>query len=222
MLTRTIAIGGLATSGTPTLDSTSDTGTSNTDKITKDNTPTINIGGLTSGATVTLTATPASGTAVTCTFVASGTTGSCTFGTMLDGTYSITATQTLGETTTAPSTALTNVQIDTVRPTVTLSSASILSGGNSLATPNTPSANFNINAIFSKVVNGFVIGDITKNAESTGWAISTTALSTSALSSYTFNVVNATGAGSAPGTMAAIGRRTAGLERVVGGHRVVP
>jgi uncharacterized repeat protein (TIGR02543 family) len=201
VLTRTIAIGGLATSGTPTLDSTSDTGTLSTDKITKDNTPTINIGGLTSGATVTLTATPASGTAVTCTFVASGTTGSCTFGTMLDGTYSITATQTLGGTTTAPSTALTNVQIDTVRPTVTLSSASILSGGNSLATPNTPSANFNINAIFSKVVNGFVIGDITKNAESTGWAISTTALSTSALSSYTFNVVNATGAGSTPGKL---------------------
>jgi hypothetical protein len=65
VLTRTIAIGALVSTGTPTLDSASDTGTSSTDKITNDNTPTINIGGLTSGATITLTATPASGSAVT-------------------------------------------------------------------------------------------------------------------------------------------------------------
>jgi hypothetical protein len=58
-LTRTIAIGGLVATGTPTLDSASDTGTSSTDKITNDNTPTINISGLTVGATITLTATPA-------------------------------------------------------------------------------------------------------------------------------------------------------------------
>jgi len=137
-LTRTITFGALAVSGTPTLASASDTGISSTDKITNDNTPTINIGGLTVGATVTLTATPASGTAVTCTFVAQATTGSCTFATMLDGTYSIVATQSLGGTTTAGSVALANVQIDTVRPTVTLSSTAILSGGNSLATPGCP------------------------------------------------------------------------------------
>jgi len=117
-LTRTINFGALAVSGTPTLDSTSDTGTSSTDKITNDNTPTINIGSLTVGATVTLTAKPATGSSVTCSFTASATTGSCTFPTMADGTYSITATQTLGGTTTDASTALANVQIDTVRPTV--------------------------------------------------------------------------------------------------------
>jgi murein DD-endopeptidase MepM/ murein hydrolase activator NlpD len=44
-----------------------------------------------------------------------------------------------------------------------------------------------------------LIGEITKNAESTGWEITTTALSTSALFSYTFNVRNSTGAGNAAG-----------------------
>jgi uncharacterized repeat protein (TIGR02543 family) len=60
-LTRTIAVGALVAPTAPTLATASDTGTSNSDKITNDNTPTINLGGLTVGATVTLTATPASG-----------------------------------------------------------------------------------------------------------------------------------------------------------------
>jgi hypothetical protein len=162
VLTRTIAIGALVTTGTPTLDSASDTGTSSTDKITNDNTPPINIGGLTSGATITLTATPASGPAVTCTFVASSTSGSCTFSTLLDGTYSITATQSLGGTTTAASTALSNVVIDATRPTVTLTSSQIVSGGNRTATQAAPGLTNQIIVTFSENVSGFLISEITK------------------------------------------------------------
>jgi large repetitive protein len=197
-----------ATTGTPTLDSGSDTGSSTTDKLSKDNTPTINVGALVPGATVTITATPATGTPVTCTFTASAavspattSSGSCTFTTLPDGTYSFTVSQSYNGGASTASTALAGVQIDTVRPTVTLTSTAIVSGGNSLATPAAPSQNYNINAIFSKTVSGFVIGEITKNAESTGWEITTTALSTSALSSYTFNVRNATGAGNAAGKL---------------------
>jgi hypothetical protein len=184
-LTRTIAIGGLVATGTPTLDSASDTGTSSTDKTTNDNTPTINIGGLIVGATITLTATPASGTAVTCTFVATTTTSSCTFPTMADGTYSITATQTLGGATTAPSTALANVRVDATRPTVTLTSSQIVSGGNRTATPAAPGITNQITVTFSESVSGLLISEITKAAASTGWTITTTSLTTSAITSVT-------------------------------------
>ena len=201
VLTRTIAIGALATTGTPTLDSASDTGTSNTDKITRDNTPTINIGGLTVGATITLTATPASGTAVTCTFVATTTTGSCTFPTMNDGTYSITATQSLGGATTAASTALSNVVIDATRPTVTLTSSQIVSGGNRTATQAAPAVTNQITITFSETISGLLISEITKNIESTGWVITQTAFTTSPFSSNVFTVTNANGAGGIPGIL---------------------
>lgn len=201
VLTRTIAIGALAATGTPTLDSASDTGTSSTDKITNDNTPTINIGGLTVGATITLTATPASGTAVTCTFVATTTTSSCTFPTMADGTYSITSTQTLGGTTTAASAALANVVIDATRPTVTLTSSQIVSGGNRTATQAAPGVTNQIVITFSKPVSGFLISEVTKAATSTGWEITTTALTNATIGQFTFNVANATGAGGTPGTL---------------------
>jgi uncharacterized repeat protein (TIGR02543 family) len=201
VLTRTIAIGALVATGTPTLDSASDTGTSSSDKITNDNTPTINIGGLTSGATITLTATPASGPAVTCTFVASTTSGSCTFSTMLDGTYSITAKQSLGGTTTAASTALANVVIDATRPTVTLTSSQIVSGGNRTATQAAPGLTNQITATFSESVSGLLISEITKAASSTGWSITTTALTTSAITSVVFSVANLTGVGGTAGTL---------------------
>jgi uncharacterized repeat protein (TIGR02543 family) len=198
-LTRTIAIGALATPGTPTLATTSDTGTSNSDKITNDNTPDINISGLTVGATVTLTATPASGTAVTCTFVAQTTTQACTFPTMPDGTYSIVATQTLGGTTTAASTALANVVIDATRPTVTLTSSQIVSGGNLTATPAIPTVSVTVTVTFSESVSGLLISEITKNAESSGWTITTTAFTTAAITSINFVASNATGAGGTAG-----------------------
>ena len=201
VLTRTIAIGALVATGTPTLATASDTGTSSSDKITNDNTPTINIGGLTSGATITLTAKPASGPSVTCTFVATATTGSCTFPTMADGTYSITATQSLGGTTTAASTALANVVIDATRPTVTLTSSQIVSGGNRTATQAAPGLTNQITATFSESVSGLLISEITKAASSTGWSITTTALTTSAITSVVFNVANSTGAGGTAGTL---------------------
>jgi uncharacterized repeat protein (TIGR02543 family) len=201
VLTRTIAIGALAATATPTLDSASDTGTSSSDKITNDNTPTINVGGLTVGATITLTATPASGPAVTCTFVATTTTGSCTFPTLNDGTYSIVARQTLGGTTTAASTALSNVVIDATRPTVTLTSLQIISGGNRTATPAAPSITNQITVTFSETISGLLISEITKNIESTGWVIAQNAFTTSPFSSNVFTVTNATGAGGIPGIL---------------------
>ena len=199
VLTRTIAIGALAATGTPTLATASDTGTSSTDKITNDNTPTINIGGLTSGATITLTAKPASGPSVTCTFVATATTGSCTFPTMADGTYSITATQSLGGATTAASTALSNVVIDATRPTVRLSSSNVVSGGNLTATPGVPKVSATITVTFSESVSGLLISEITKNAESTGWAITTTAFTNAAITSINFVAENARGTGGTAG-----------------------
>ena len=200
-LTRTITIGALVAPNAPTLDSASDSGTSNSDKITNDKTPTINIGGLTVGATVTLTATPASGTAVTCTFVATTTTSSCTFSTMPDGTYSIVATQTLGGTTTAGSTALANVVIDATRPTVTLTSSQIVSGGNRTATQAAPAITNQITVTFSETISGLLISEITKNIESTGWVITQTAFTTAPFSSNVFTVTNANGAGGTPGTL---------------------
>jgi uncharacterized repeat protein (TIGR02543 family) len=186
-------------SGTPTLDVGSDLGSSSSDKITSDNTPTINIGTLVNGASVTLTATPASGSAVTCTFTASSTTGSCTFPTMADGTYSITATQTYNGGTSAVSTALTGVVIDATRPTVTLTSSQIVSGGNRTATPGIPTVSVTVTVTFSEYVSGLLISEITKNAESTGWAITTTAFTTAAITSINFVASNTTGAGGTAG-----------------------
>ena len=197
-LTRTIAVGALVAPGTPTLDSASDSGSSNSDKITNDNTPTINVGGLTVGATVTLTATPASGTPVTCIFTATTTTGSCTFATMLDGTYSIVATQTLGGTTTAGSTALANVQIDTVRPTVVLTST-VASGANDLIALNTAITNYTITVTFSESVSGLLIGEITKDAASTGWSVGTTLSGSGA--TYTFTTTNSAALVNDPGKL---------------------
>jgi hypothetical protein len=46
-----------AAPGTPDVDTGSDTGSSNSDNITSDNTPTLSVGGATDGNTVTVTAT---------------------------------------------------------------------------------------------------------------------------------------------------------------------
>jgi uncharacterized repeat protein (TIGR02543 family) len=179
--------------GTPTLDTASDLGTSNTDKITSDNTPTINIGTLVSGAVITLTATPASGTAVTCSFTASSTTGSCTFPTLPDGTYSITATQTYNGATSVASTALAGIVIDATRPTVTLSATvgagtNVVSGANDTIARNTAINTYTIKATFSESVSGLLMSEITKDAASTGWSIGSTL--TGSGTSYTFSATN--------------------------------
>ena len=183
-----------------TLDSASDTGTSSTDKITKDNTPTVSASSLIIGATVTFSARIGTGTPITCVITAAATTDTCTFPTLPDGTYSITVIQTSGTTNSAASTALTNVQIDTARPTVTLTSANVVSGGNLTATPTAPNVSATITITFSKSVTGLLISEVSKNAESTGWAVTTTAFTTAAITSINFVAANATGAGGVAGT----------------------
>jgi hypothetical protein len=120
---------------------------------------------------------------------------------MADGTYSITATQTLGGTTTAASAALSNVVIDATRPTVTLTSSQIVSGGNRTATPATPTLTNQITVTFSETISGLLISEITKNIESTGWVITQNEFTTAPFSSNVFTVTNATGAGGIPGIL---------------------
>jgi hypothetical protein len=95
----------------PDLQAASDTGSSNSDNTTADNTPTFDVAGLTSGAIVTLTATPSVGSPVTCTFTASGSTGSCNFSSvMANGTYSVVVSQNVNGVESAASSALSNLR----------------------------------------------------------------------------------------------------------------
>ena len=91
------------------LKATSDTGISNTDNITSDNTPTIIVSGFASGATITVTADHA--TAADVTFQITGN-GEDDLGTLADGEWSITASDTTH--TTAPLV----ITVDTTPPTV--------------------------------------------------------------------------------------------------------
>jgi hypothetical protein len=118
-LTNTSAVSAISitttvgTAAAPDLQSASDTGSSNSDNITADNTPTFDLTSLTSGAQITVTATPASGSPVTCTFVASSSTGSCTFSpTLPNGTYSVDVTQRINGIDSVASTALTGLVIN--------------------------------------------------------------------------------------------------------------
>ena len=178
----------------PTLDSASDSGSSNSDKITNDNTPTFTAGSLVIGATVTFTATPTSGTAVTCSFTATSTTQSCTFTTLPDSTYSVTVKQVNGSVTSSTSAALTGVVIDTARPTVVLTS-SVLTNANS-----TQTSAFTITATFNEAVSGLLISEITKDAASTGWTIGSS-LTTSSTSIYTFTTTNSSGTANTAGRL---------------------
>ena len=187
--------------GTPSLASGSDLGSSSTDKITSDNTPTINVGSVVSGARVVITATSATGTTYTCTVESATASSACTFGTMEDGTYSFTVTQTYNGATSSASTALTNVVIDATAPTVVLTSTQIVSGGNRLATQSTPAVSNTITATFSEPVSGFVIGDVTFDAASTAWAMTTTSLTNATQAQFTFVVNNSTGTGNTPGKL---------------------
>ena len=76
---------------TPTLDPTSDTGTSSTDRVTADSTPTMHVPGVPAGETITLNATGPNGQTASCTFVASATVDSCDLGPLTDGSWSISA-----------------------------------------------------------------------------------------------------------------------------------
>ena len=122
-------------------------------------------------------------------------TSSCTFPTLADGTYSFTVQQTYNGATSVASTALSGVKIDATRPTVTLTSSQIVSGGNRTATPAAPSITNQITITFSEAVSGMLISEITKAASSTGWAITQTAFTTAPITSAVFTVTNSTGAG---------------------------
>jgi hypothetical protein len=67
----------------------SDSGSSNTDNVTADNTPTMSASGGNAGDTVTITAAKSGSADVTCTYTLPG--GGCDLGTLADGTWSITA-----------------------------------------------------------------------------------------------------------------------------------
>ena len=75
--------------GVPDLASSSDTGSSNSDNNTNDNTPTLSATGGSTGDTITLSATNGTDT-VTCTYVV-GSATSCTLPTLSDGTWNITS-----------------------------------------------------------------------------------------------------------------------------------
>ncbi|MSW17707.1 MAG: hypothetical protein F2851_01975, partial [Actinobacteria bacterium] len=184
---------------TPILAAASDSGISNSDKNTNDNTPTFSSSSLVVGATVTFTATPSAGSAVTCVITATATTDSCTFTTLSNSTYSIAVKQTSGTVTSGSPTPLTGVVIDTTRPTVALTST-ITNGGNFTATVSAPSTTYTITATFSEAVSGLLISEITKDAASTGWSISTS-LSASSTSVYTFIASNSQGTGNTAGKL---------------------
>ncbi len=74
----------------PDLVTASDTGSSNSDNVTGDNTPTISLTGQSTGDVVTVTASRSGATSVTCTYTV-GSASNCTLGTLSDGTWSVSA-----------------------------------------------------------------------------------------------------------------------------------
>lgn len=134
---------GVAQTGTPDLDASSDLGSSSTDNVTSDNTPSVTTGSLVVGATVTLTATRSGGGSATCTFTATSTSQSCTFPELADGTWSVVVTQTIGSSTSTASSSL-PMTIDTAgpsapsRPDLATASDSGSSTSDDLTNDNTP------------------------------------------------------------------------------------
>ncbi len=125
-----------ASPGTPDLIATSDKGVSSTDNITNDNTPTFSGTGV-NGTTVTLL----DGTTVVGSAVVSGGTYSITTSALSDGVHSITATTSDSAGNVGTSSAL-SVTIDTVGPTVKITSATDFFGSGAVsgtATDNGPS-----------------------------------------------------------------------------------
>ena len=98
------------------LASASDTGSSNSDNNSSDNTPTVGASGGAPGDTMTMIATPSGGGAsVSCTFVV-GQATSCDLGTLADGTWNLSAnlTDVAGNVSTSPTTL--PISIDSVTP----------------------------------------------------------------------------------------------------------
>jgi hypothetical protein len=113
---------------TPDLDAASDSGESNTDNITNDNTPTINIPGSFAG-TALVRATKSGTSDVTCTVALNASTRACTLGTLVDGVWSISVTDTDTAGNSATSAAL-SVTIDTTPPVPTVAAQDVVVGSN--------------------------------------------------------------------------------------------
>lgn len=104
------------TPSAPDLLPASDTGSSNADDLTADNTPTVSGGSVANGNTVTMAAKKADGTTVSCSYVASPTVSSCDLPTMSDGDWAITSAVTDTAGNTSPVSPPLNVRIDTTPP----------------------------------------------------------------------------------------------------------
>ena len=110
----------------PDLVASSDSGYSNTDDITFDNTPTISVSERTDGYLVKVAAVKDSKT-VFCTFVASPTVTSCALGKLTDGVWSVTSQQSKAGKT-SPKSPVLKITIDTVAPIVTTFSTTAVNG----------------------------------------------------------------------------------------------
>ena len=99
----------------PDLATSSDLGSSSTDKNTSDNTPRIEVpGSFTSGDTITVTATKSGSSNVTCTYVVPAT--GCDLGTLAQGTWSITATDTNPTSGASAASPALSITVDTTAP----------------------------------------------------------------------------------------------------------
>ena len=110
----------------PDLVASSDSGYSDTDDITFDNTPTISVSERTDGYLVKVAAVKDSKT-VFCTFVASPTVTSCALGKLTDGVWSVTSQQSKAGKT-SPKSPVLKITIDTVAPIVTTFSTTAANG----------------------------------------------------------------------------------------------
>ena len=110
----------------PDLVASSDSGYSDTDDITFDNTPTISVSERTDGYLVKVAAVKDSKT-VFCTFVASPTVTSCALGKLTDGVWSVTSQQSKAGKT-SPKSPVLKITIDTVAPIVTTFSTTAVNG----------------------------------------------------------------------------------------------
>lgn len=133
---------GVAAPSAVDLTASSDTGSSSSDDITKDDTPNITVTGTLAGASVTVTAQKTGSADVSCTFVATGTSGTCDLGTLGDGSWTISAAQTVG-TTVSSATAGLPVTVDTTptaarTPDLAASSDSGSSSSDDITNDSTP------------------------------------------------------------------------------------
>jgi len=103
-----------ATPSMPDLLPASDSGSSDTDNVTSDNTPAISVPGVVAGDRVDVSATDGTNT-VTCSYIA-GQASSCSLPAMTDGSWQITATSTDPAGNTSPATAPLSMTVDTTPP----------------------------------------------------------------------------------------------------------